>query len=327
MFLSSWLGMRRNARRPRVQLCVDRLEYRTVPAGNVTAFLDSMDGLAILRIEGDSAGNNVSLRGGTTPGSVEVKGIGTTVNSGNEAVTFSGIDWLEVDVADGNDTVHSHRLSLSRILVFGGAGNDTVELRGTYSTPGGLDYVVIEIRGDYSDLAPGQTNGDDTMTVANTTLTDKNFYIGLIGDLTFPQTELGGHDTIRLENTTVSVNPSPEDFYYYFVDIFGGGFADSEPGDEITVSDFQVTGNNQPGVFVDLFIFGSSGDDTLRVRNCSVGTMFAGLGEGNDRAVITNNTFGFAEVDGGSGVDRLIANHNSAVFIAFLDFEEIIQGP
>ena len=106
-----------------------------------------------------------------TPGSVAVIGIGTTVNGGNTAVVFHGLEQVHVDVADGDDAVFGIQLAASAVNVYTGGGDDRVELFGTSGGPVGPfapgDGLSLFIQGDTSTLSPTTTNGDDSLERIN----------------------------------------------------------------------------------------------------------------------------------------------------------------
>jgi hypothetical protein len=247
------------------------LEPRDVPAGNVTVTQLGTE----LRVVGDAEVNTVTIRG-HGPGVVEIQGIGTTINGSIARLTFSGVDSLQVDVAEGNDTVRTQGLILGGIFISGGSGDDDIQLENTSGADYGLYMSVI---GD-----GGGPNGSDTITVTGTTVQGDFAVIYLQGD-DFYDT-VGGLDRITLANTRINVGYADIGIAPY------GEYGLTEPGNIITVDNFDLTVDHSPnesGAYVTFQ--GGSGDDRFYLHNINVNFhheksvvawVFVGSYEGND---------------------------------------------
>lgn len=252
-------------RPPRCAPRLLELEDRSVPAGNVTASVINLYGSPTLQVFGDDAANNIVLQG-NGEGVIEVRGVNTTVNGGNKAVTFSNLQRLIVDVADGNDTVRSHGLAVGEIIVRAGAGDDTVQLVGT--TGGNLPFfdgetgLSLSVDGDGSVLAHTETNGNDTITITGTNVRGASVSIATSGD---SAPEFGAHDAVTLSDTTIVAEPSV--YGYAFISIQTYGFEPSGPGDDILINNLDVTADVVGSVDMYFYIFGGEGDDHVRLNN------------------------------------------------------------
>lgn len=257
------------------------LESRDVPTGNITATLFG----SYLQIDGDAADNTVILRG-KGPGVVEVQGVNTTLNGGNKKLTFTGVDVLWVDSADGNDSVQTHDLVVGFIGVYGGAGDDSIHLNRSTNPRG------IAILADDSSSMPNDygVNGEDTIRVTGTNAAG-GLYLDILGD----SYSEGKHDSITVENTTITDGGSDEVYLDFFIT---GSLSMQGAGDDITIDDIKVSVDAwQTGVFV--AVAGTpAGDDHIRIRNCDIEVQ----AEGTAYAYITADGYGWM---GGGGGDTI----------------------
>ncbi len=246
---------RRSLRRPfRSPLTVQRLEDRTVPAGNISAAL--LFG-SYLQLNGDAAANSVQLSS-SAPGSVTVQGIGTTVNGSNKAITFSGIHDLFVNMAEGNDIVRGQNLAISGVSIYGGSGNDNAQLVG--SRPGlarmGQVGLSVSVNGDGEFDSP---NGNDTITVTGTKVQGDYATFGFQGDSNYDAAD--GRDLITVLNNRADVK-------YFDINVYGD-YGLTGPGNIITIANLDVN-VNADNAFIQSFIDGSSHDDTFRLMNVNI---------------------------------------------------------
>ncbi|HMO34878.1 MAG TPA: Ig-like domain-containing protein, partial [Gemmatales bacterium] len=104
---------------------LDRLEDRTVPAGNVT--VNFHDG--ILRVLGDAEDNQISIIGDGR-GNVTITGHEDTTINGRESIRVSGVKkGLEVWMRGGDDTVTISNLQLKRnAFIHMGDGDDVLNI-------------------------------------------------------------------------------------------------------------------------------------------------------------------------------------------------------
>ena len=231
-------------------LRVERLEDRTVPAGDVTAFLSpSKTALVIL---GDAAGNDIQLRGGPG-GVVEVHGVNTTVNGGNKAVTFTGVRSLLVDLADGDDRVKGKDLTLLGATLYMGAGDDTVDLNRTT----GLDALSLDINADYSPRSSASANGNDTVSIRGTTVTGGSAVFYFSTDTVYEGA--GGKDVFTLADTRLDVQ---------YLEVYKPDeYSEFGAGDRVTVERLDASVTIEGSVYTSFSLGGSNHDDTFRLTD------------------------------------------------------------
>ncbi|HLJ93885.1 MAG TPA: Ig-like domain repeat protein, partial [Gemmataceae bacterium] len=103
--------------------------YQSVTGGtgnNVTATLDPFTGF--LRISGDVCNNVITITQGAV-GSLQVAGLGTTVNQSVNPVSFSPVTGLTITLLNGNDSVTLSQFSLpGNITITAGSGADVLSL-------------------------------------------------------------------------------------------------------------------------------------------------------------------------------------------------------
>lgn len=253
-----------------------QLEDRTVPSGNVTANLVG----TTLHVVGDAADNSVRLEGHGT-GVVEVRGVNTTVNGRNKAVTFSNINALILFSLSGSDTfriantdvgdvsigtgydgdgrVEIDRCQMASVTIDTGLGNDFVRIARTIlygeapsaiSTSDGNDEIVVRecVAGALTVEGNG---GDDAISISRCTFASASPIEGLFelvvagddGSRVFGSDI--GNDTIRVTNCSMD-----------FQDPIGWG----------VFSTFIVLGDhtfsNLPGTYL-------GGNDTIEVSDFS----------------------------------------------------------
>lgn len=158
-FIGSRTARRQQLNRWRYPL--QRLEDRTVPAGNITATLAG----TTLTLIGDDLSSTVQVLPGTATNEVVVQGSGTTVNGSSAPQVFTGVENLVAHLLDGNDWLTVQNVSISapsfsQVFVDGNAGNDRIELIGT--TIQAVDFIDLQIYGErvIGGFASG-TSGND----------------------------------------------------------------------------------------------------------------------------------------------------------------------
>jgi len=274
--------MRRSFKYPRktsLRLSLECLEARDVPAGNITASLVGHT----LRLFGDAVDNNIVIRG-DGPGIVEMQGVNTQVNGGNGKLTFSGVQSLWVDAADGNDTVRTKSLKLTDLTILGGQGDDIILVADTVAN----DVLGMYFSGDESSFAPASVNGNDTILVSGTRVHGNYLFLYVIPDEAL---DIGGHDVVTLSDTSMLAGDQDFEFIKW-VDLEILDYLPAfDPGDAITVDHFNLSST---GVESDLFfeIYGGNGPDTIRLSNIAM-EFNSSYGNYLDFTAIGNlNTFG-----------------------------------
>lgn len=144
---------------------LDRLEDRTVPAGNVSVSFNE----GLLRILGDAEDNQISILGDGN-GNVTVTGLGdTTLNGGTNDLNFSGVKKsLEVWMRGGNDSVTISNLDLKRTaFIHMGDGDDL------------LNVNALKTRRT-TEIWAGA--GNDQLNIENSTFKKAGYVAGGAGD-------------------------------------------------------------------------------------------------------------------------------------------------
>lgn len=164
----------------------DRLEDRTVPAGNVTAKV----AYGILTITGDELANSISLVKNNSGGVTISSGSdATTINGSSTPVPLKGFSTVNIKMGNGNDTVDISQLSVSRdINIELGAGDDTLTIDRLYA---GIDSGIWGLTGNDTifinnsvfakKLNLNSGLGDDTVTTLNSTFGRNTLITGVGG--------------------------------------------------------------------------------------------------------------------------------------------------
>lgn len=197
--------------------------------------------------------------------------------NGEDAIQTNNLSFGEVHVVgeDGNDTLTTQNLSVGYLDISGSSGDDVIRAANTSGTEDGL---YMSVGGD-----GGGPNGSDTITVTGTTVQGGFAVIYLQGD-DFYDT-VGGLDRITLANTKINVGYADIGIAPY------GEYGLTEPGNIITVDNFDLTVDNTPYNLSNVTFQGGSGDDHFYLHNINVklhsetdveGWVFVGSYEGND---------------------------------------------
>lgn len=164
----------------------DRLEDRTVPAGNITAKV----AYGILSITGDELANSISIAKNNSGGVTISSGSdATTINGSSTPVTLKGFSSVNIKLKDGNDTLDISQLSVSRdINIELGAGDDTLTIDRLYA---GIDSGIWGLTGNdtifinnsvfQKKLNLNSGLGDDTVTTLNSTFGRNTLITGVGG--------------------------------------------------------------------------------------------------------------------------------------------------
>jgi len=163
----------------RAILSPEPLEDRTVPAGNVMAFVDG----GVLHIWGDSADNRIWVSGAGKDTAVITTLDGTTLNGARTQLWFTGIQFAyDIQLHDGNDFLYVSGLDGSAgLFVQMGDGNDGlavdhVRLDGANVLYTGSGDDTVSIGGGKMKWAAFDTGaGDDRLLIYGTEFGDVVF--------------------------------------------------------------------------------------------------------------------------------------------------------
>lgn len=294
-------------------LLVEQLERRCVLAGNVFA---SVAG-GVLTLRGDDLGNVIGV---TQPGSntVQVTGVGTTINGSAQPATFSGVTSIFADLRGGDDSLGISRNTpvLTQLLteiakpnpsipnystaerfvlsggiqVIGGNGNDSFGVvgsigRNVFTDMGaGNDRVGVLSSALGAEITAIAGDGADTVLVQNS--------------------EVKAHiriDTGRNDDVIRVVNVSANS-----VSLEGG-----EGNDQVVVSGATIVNS--------LVATTGLGNDNVSIQNVSAVDIVADTADGNDILNVSRIRLrGSAVLVTGAGDDGLYVdvNGNSGSVIA-----------
>ncbi len=217
---------------------LDRLEDRTVPAGNVTATFSG----GMLRILGDAEDNQISIVG-DGKGNVTVSGSNdTTINGQEGPISFSKVrKSLEVWMRAGDDSVTISHLKLLRTaFVHLGEGNDTLnvdslKVRRVAEVYGNAGDDLIQV--ENSKFGRGHLFAgadDDTVNLADNYFGRKSTING--GD---------GEDALAGLNNTVKKKSTVSGFETHVNGAIPVAFADAATLDEGGNTTINLTGNDE----------------------------------------------------------------------------------
>lgn len=258
--------MPRSAHTRRIAPRLIELEPRDVPAGNVTAAIVDTGFFGLeLQITGDDLANTVVLTG-KGANVIEVRGIGTTVNGGAKAVTFTAVENVRVDTGAGDDTVRGSNLSFrgtdlyeyKRLDILAGDGDDTVQLAGTTADDTSL---TIYVGGDdYESLV----NGNDRIDISGTTVRGPGFGLSVYADGNYAAEN--GSDTISVSNTTHTFSGTESQYAISNLQILTGSASARGGSDSLALHHF-ATDLSAGAVYTYFEIIQGLGDDQVRVSN------------------------------------------------------------
>ena len=164
------------------RLCVEKLEDRSLMAGNVTANVQS----GVLVITGDTADNAITLNWVQATNTFQV--LSAQANSAN--TTVNGVDSTAVNPQAFTAVTKGIRITM-------GVGNDTVTFGATDATAFSVaGYVQIDMGAGNDTVSIGRN-----ATVANNVTTPEN-EVSIGASLTIKMA--GGNDTVNITNTTIN---------------------------------------------------------------------------------------------------------------------------
>lgn len=305
---------------------VERLENRTLMAGNVNAFVNAEGDLLVT---GDDAGNTITVES-AGQGVIQVRGFTdaggpTSVNGGANALrTFSGVTGdVFIRMRGGNDVVRVTNLVVpGDLLVDGAAGNDDITTgRGTIAgqgrfagTPSGPLFVQGDLRvlggggADHfqlSDLHVQDTGvlnsgaADDTIFMERPAGSGAN--VEFAGQLTILPG--GGNDTVSVLGLVVDDNLVIDDAAgraRVFINSMDVNL------DFIVVTDVLVDRVEIVNTSVDerLFISTIDGNDNVNV-SAIADRLVVDVGAGHDTLTVNNSNTRVAHLQLGIGSDDL----------------------
>lgn len=313
------------------------LEPRDVPAGNVTVLQLGTE----LRVIGDAAANTFTIRG-TGAGAVEIQGTGTTINGGNSKVTATGINWLRVTGAAGDDTIRTRDLAIGDVDVFGSTGNDLLDLDGSTEgyfpldlfTDTGLELFAsggtgddtiritnTRVRGDIGGLFVDGGGGSNSVSILNTSVVRAGEYGGILNlSVENGYTGVAGvQSDITIDGLSVDMaGPDTEPWFGWIswaVDI--NSYGNSDADDTVRLRNWDLSGRGND-TFLDgwVNVFGGDGTDRVDVENVSMSAVITpGIGRGSqnwstfasDRVTMRNVRHEGGTFDGGASSGSLVS--------------------
>ncbi len=296
-----------------LQTHCERLEQRRMLTGNVTANISSAGDLIV---NGDNAGNEISVEI-AADGTVSIVGdAGTTVDAGNLASEKlrrgmrinlrGGDDVLTISGVDADLPIRDMRLN-------SGSGHDQVlidQLRGierdmNINAGSGDDFVTVEYSGVGRNLTVAGSSGTNEIRVNETE-------VGTLERAALKISTSSGDDRVFLDDSSV----------YGDVNVRTGGGNDridmramlaSEGGklsvlsgsgnDEVYLTDsgsYTPLGSDKYG---SVSLNTSSGDDVVQVLRMEGKELAVNTGSGGDQLTITNSQLDMLDVKAGSGDD------------------------
>jgi len=161
---------------PKARRCVDRrfqferLENRSLLAGNVTAALSS----GVLTLTGDASSNSVQVSqiSSTT---WKVLGIATTINGSRSAQTFNGVTDIGANLGTANDSIKVSQMALTGNLTIddSAGGSQFVQLLDvsanqiSVTTGAGTDRVNVTDASTAGDFSISTGDGRDSAIVSD----------------------------------------------------------------------------------------------------------------------------------------------------------------
>ncbi len=325
------------------RLSVEKLEDRSLMAGNVTAVVTG----GLLVITGDTADNGVTIDYNQTTNAYSV--IGTTP-TGSTATTINSLDTsvvanaqifttvtkgIRIAMNAGNDNVAFGSVTSTSFVVDGfvdidmGAGNDTLTIGRNGNAVGGVAPLENEVNIGAS-LAIKLGAGNDTLDITNTTITrdlvvhgDVNKPINLASD---------GNDTIRFPTTFTPVGGSLTVFPVIIgkkATILLGGGVDIFNGANVTANAglfVQDLAGNLTFDLVDSRIGGElklskSGGaaNNIELRNVVGGTVRLNTGNGLDTIAIRDSIFERMYLATAAGVDQITIGNTRVRKLGIID--------
>ena len=289
----------------RKQFSLESLEKREMMAGDVSVAVSNGD----LLVQGDANDNFVEIYR-LSSGNIRVQGIGTTVN-GRSNQSFAVTDDIFVTMQQGeNDVVfrnYNGGVRADWVRINMGNGDDRVDINGLHA------------RGDVEIFTWG---GDDDIQIENSS----------VGSQLFDREDLrirsgSGNDYVKMFNVL--------SFGDVDIDTFDNVFADEDDRidlQRLTVfDDLRIdTGGGDDDVFVrfstihdDLAINTGGGSDYAWLdQNDEINDLDVNMGTGNDTAVVYRTEARRADLNGGTGFDRLFTFNNDIDSLDHTGFEQ-----
>lgn len=313
-------------------LAFERLEDRTLMAGNVTAVVDR----GYLNITGDDLGNSIVVEATATAGVYRIYGLPaagspTKINNVDMStpgtfVEVSGVkQGVNIQLKGGDDELKFGSAAETSIAfprwlkIDAGTGNDTVEL-GRAGNDSTLDPVAIavDVR---TDLTIRMGDGNDQLSMANTVVRKSALICMGKGDdqLQFPTTftpageteeeafpvHVGRSLTLRLGDGNDQLNASNLRVGRDLA--ITGGKGDKQ----ISLSDSKVDNK--------LKITTGKGIDVIALDEVMAYSLGMNTNGGADDVTIRRNRFKRLDLDLGASNDKLTTGHNEVTQFTKLD--------
>lgn len=310
------------------RLSVERLEDRSLMAGNVTAAVTG----GVLVITGDASDNGVTVDYIQANNSYQVigtsqGGTNTTINSldtsvaGNEQIFANVTKGIKITLNAGNDNLVFGAAATSTFVVTGGnveidagIGNDTVAIGRNGNAAGGAAPIENEVNISKS-LVVKLGLGNDTLTMTNTTVS-KNLVIH--GDPVSGNGQADGNDSVTFPTTftpaggvltnfpvqvggktTVQLGGGVDTFNALNLTSRGGMLIDDRAGN-LT---FDMVDSTVGGELKMVKNGGTAND--IEMRNVVTGTLRMQTGNGLDTIAIRDSIFARMYLDTAGARDQI----------------------
>ncbi|WP_254510568.1 hypothetical protein [Anatilimnocola floriformis] len=324
------------------RLVVERLEDRSLMAGNVTAAVSG----GVLVITGDTADNGITVDyiasnntyqvTGTTP----TGGTATTINSLDTSVPanaqiFSGVTkGVTVNAGAGNDNLVFGAATSTTFKVVGnleidmGLGNDTVAIGRNGNAAGGATPVENEMNISKA-LVVKLGGGGDTLDITNTTV-GGNMVIH--ADPASGPTTTHGADTVRFPTTFTPTGGTLQTFPVTVAgkttvilgagaDTFNALNLTSRKGmliqDQAGNLNFDLVNGTVGGEFKMVKNGGTAND--IDIRNLNTGTMRMSTGNGVDTIAIRDSIFARMYIETAAGRDQITIGNTRVTKLGLID--------
>lgn len=297
------------------RLGIERLEERSLMAGNVTAAVQG----GFLVITGDTADNGITVDYIQATKSYQV--IGTTPTGGT-ATTINGLDTtvpanaqifanvtkgLKINTGSGNDLLVFGAATSSTFVVVGtveidtGFGNDTVNIGRNGNAAGGADPIENEVNvGKSMTIKLG--GGNDTLTMTNTTVFNALVIHADNNNPSVPGND--GSDSITFPTTFTPTGGTLQNFPVTVggkTTILLGGNVDSLNMLNFTSNKGMLIGDNGGNLNLDIVDSRVGGElklqktggaaNTIDLDNVIAGTVRLNTGNGVDTVTIRDSLF------------------------------------
>jgi hypothetical protein len=255
--------------------------------GNVTVSLTQL--LGLLRIIGLNDNVVINIQQ-SSPGVLEVAGIGTLINQSSEPVDFplNSVSEIDVTLLNGNDTVTMNNVNIpGNISFIAGSGSDSVSLSSIDA-----NLISLQVAGP----------GPDTVLLEHSRAAAVSITAGDNASLSLNDVSSAGLVTLTAgKNATVGVN-----------NLTAAGDLDITVGDNAQAVRLEGSSSNN----LNLLQTGTNGSPLFDLENDSIDENFNfNAGDGNNTITLSGVRVGIELLMRlGAGMNTLSADHVTAVF-------------